>query len=378
MATPGILPGANDSEKLEALCQKTYKEQAVWFLNAFWDDHESDGERLWQYAEKCAEVDIDQHEEGNGLDEMQAHVFLEKFDEALTVRQMRTKLRETGAIAEKQRPKKVPLTHYLLFRFNVDWHVLVNASQGDNSKEVAEAQNKLEQVQAAFQESQARATESAAALRASAAAEREAAAREAEAKACEAEALAREEDARREEAPFKAAQEELEAALAEVKRQEDEYQGKIDDCIARSEQGGVVSRNKAKQELAVLQAEDPLPLRKAKITLSAAHKRAEKARAPFEAATKEAEAARAAATASANEASAARASAAEALAASEAAKAAADAALDEAMARVGEAEAYLEEIKNRPGCAKGALWWIERELHESKKYIPEARGGIRK
>lgn len=51
------------------------------FLNAFWDDHEGSAERLWQYAIKCAEVDIDRHEEGSGLDEMQAHVFLEKFDE---------------------------------------------------------------------------------------------------------------------------------------------------------------------------------------------------------------------------------------------------------------------------------------------------------
>ena len=56
--------------------------------------------------------------------------------------------------------------------------------------------------------------------------------------------------------------------------------------------GGVVSRNKAKNELAQLKAEDPLPLRKARITLEAALKRAEKTRAPFEAATKVAEDAR--------------------------------------------------------------------------------------
>ena len=31
-----LLPGANDLERLHALCGKTYKEQAVWFLNAFW------------------------------------------------------------------------------------------------------------------------------------------------------------------------------------------------------------------------------------------------------------------------------------------------------------------------------------------------------
>merc|ERR1711879_555469 len=102
------------------------------------------------------------------------------------------------------------------------------------------------------------------------------------------------------EAPFKAAQEELEAALAEVKAQEDAYNGKIADCEKRSEEGGVVSRNKAKAELAQLQAEDPLPLSRAKITLEAARKRAEKPRAPFEAATKVAQEARAAATEAAN------------------------------------------------------------------------------
>jgi hypothetical protein len=32
-----VLPGANDNEKLTALCKLTYKEQGVWFLNAFWE-----------------------------------------------------------------------------------------------------------------------------------------------------------------------------------------------------------------------------------------------------------------------------------------------------------------------------------------------------
>ena len=95
------------------------------------------------------------------------------------------------------------------------------------------------------------------------------------------EAEARAKEARALEAPFKAAQEEVERALADVKAEEDAYNGKINDATRRSEEGGVVSRNKAKAELAQLQAEDPLPLRKAKITLEAAQKRAEKARAPF-------------------------------------------------------------------------------------------------
>jgi len=27
---------------------------------------------------------------------------------------------------------------------------------------------------------------------------------------------------------------------------------------------------------------------------------------------------------------------------------------------------------------QGALWWIERELHEAKAYLPESKGGYRK
>jgi len=417
---PRVLPGANDHEKLQALAKLTYKQQAVWFLNAFWETNENAAETLWQYVHTCSDLDIEFHEEGCGLDEVNAHRFLEKFNETLTVRELRSKLRSTGALEESERPKLVPLTHFLLFKYSVDWHILVNASQGDNSEEIKKAQKMLDEVNAAFRESDEKHQQAAASLRAAEKSAAEAAAKEADAKAREAEAKsaanaaeadanaakAKEDDAKakeaeaiEQEAPFKAAQEELEAALAEVKRQEDEYQGKIADCEARSEQGGVVSRNKAKAELAQLRAEDPLPLSRAKITLEAARKRAEKTRAPFEAATKVAQEARKVATEAANAATesaaqAARAaeSAAQATAAASRARQAADdaraesekdkqaaaAAVEDAKRRVKEAEDYLEEIKQQPGCANGALWWIDRELHDAKAYVPESKGGYRK
>merc|ERR1712137_1261960 len=297
---PQVLPGANDHEKLQALAKLTYKQQAVWFLNAFWDTIESDAEKLWKYVHTCADLDCQDHEDGCGLDEVNAHRFLEVYGETLTVRELRTKLRSTGALEESERPKVVPLTHYLLFRYNVDWHVLVNASQGDNSNEIRKAQAMLNEVQAAFRESDEKHQHAAAKFREAEKSAKEAAAREADAKSTAAAAKAKEDDAKakeaaaiEQEAPFKAAQEEVEAALAEVNKQESEYQGKIQDCERRSEEGGVVQRNKAKAELAQLKAEDPLPLSRAKITLEAARKRAEKTRAPFEAATKIAEAARA-------------------------------------------------------------------------------------
>jgi len=104
-----------------------------------------------------------------------------------------------------------------------------------------------------------------------------------------------------------------------------------------------VAQNKAKAELAQHLAEDPLPLRKAKITLEAALKKAEKARAPFEAATKLAEDA-----------------------------------LEEARKKLADAENYLEEVKKKPGSSHGTFWWMDRELQEKKKFLPERKGGIKK
>jgi len=278
------LPGSNDNEKFTVLCGYTYKEQAVWFLNAFWDTlGEKEAERLWAYVDKCNSLDLQNNKNGTGLDEMMAHRFLEEFQETLTVRELRDKLRQTGAIAQSERPKTVPITHYLLFRYNANWHTLVNASQGDNQAELQQAQALLAQVQTALQEAEA------------------------------------------DDKAAKQAQRELTAALAELKKQEDEYNNKISDAQKRSETGGVVSRNKAKAELAQLQAEDPLPLRRAKITTEAAVKKAERTRI------------------------------------------AAEASLAAAKQRVKEAEDYLAEVRARGGSALGGIWWLERELHEAKK-----------
>jgi hypothetical protein len=443
-------------------------------LNAFWEAGLKGGagigpqaEVIWNYVQKAASID-QAKAGGSALDELEAHRFLEAFDEAHTVLQMRAQLRKTGALAENERPKTVPLTHYLLFKYEVDWHRLVNAPQGDNSAQIAEAQDKLQAVQDAFdastqadaeasaalkeavareaaakeseaqalkREAEAKATEADAVARENeakareadavareneakareadavareadaVARENEAKAREADAVATETEAKAREAEAREAEAPFKVAQEEVESALAEVKRQEDAYNSKTAELKAASEEGGVVSRNRAKVQLDAHLAEDPLPLRKAKITLEAANKKAEKARAPFlaatevasaarekaeasrkqaeaareqaEAARKQAEAARQQAEAARHQAEASRKQAEGARAAAEDAKARAEAAVEAAQASVREAEAYLQELLSNPGSGHGALWWIDRELTEKKKFMPVSKGGIR-
>jgi len=139
-------------------------------------------------------------------------------------------------------------------------------------------------------------------------------------------------DAVQSEAACKQAQAEVSAALAEVHRQEKEYNDKLSalEAGANDQSAGGVKRNKAANELAQLKGEDPLPLRKAKLTLGAANKKAEKATAAAQASVAAAEAA------------------------------------------FAEAERQLDAIKKAGGgAAKGRIWWMERELAEKKKFMPK-------
>ena len=61
---------------------------------------------------------------------------------------------------------------------------------------------------------------------------------------------------------------ELRAAVDDLKKQEDAYKGQISTLEAKAHDANAstVSKNKAAAELAQLKQEDPLPLRRAKIT----------------------------------------------------------------------------------------------------------------
>jgi len=328
------LQGSNDAEKLKDLGTRTYKEQSIWFLNAFWDAYgKSDAEKIWDFSHYFGELDLDKKAAGCALDELNAHRFLEKIHETLTVHALRENLRSTGAIGSNDRPKTVPIVHYLLFKYNSDFHYLVNAPQG-NREEIAKAERMLEAVNAAF---------------------REATAREEEARASENEARARENDARLREEELRAAQAELDAALAELQAQEHAFNSRTEELKRLSTTGGLVSQNRAKNELAQHLASDPLPLRRAKITQEAAVAKNERA-------TKAAAEARVAAEHARDAAVKAR--------------EAAEEAVEEARRKVEEAEAYLEEVKKSN--PEGAIWWLERELHEAKAYLPASKGGYKK
>lgn len=349
----------SDMQKFKELGQKPYAEQAKWFLNAFWEEVESNKNDIWTYTHDMIELDEKNGKEGSELEELIAHRFLEKRGETLTVREMRDLLRKIDIDSNKN----LSLSEYLVFRYKAaDPQALpdlVNSLQG-NKEAVAEAQRLLEAALAALAEASREADEAR-----QADAEAQAALRAAE--AAEAEAVAAENRCRELEAPLKAAEEEVRAAKAELQAQEEAYNSKKTELEDKSENGpGLVSRNKAKNELQQLLAEDPLPLRRAQTTTEAALRKAEKARAPFKAATESAEKVRADAVAAKQASDEAAAHAAQQRAEAEAAQAHAEASFREA-------EEYLEVAKK--SVPNGAIWWMEHELEEAKKFLPQSKGG---
>eukprot|EP01090_Pellita_catalonica_P021374 TRINITY_DN7987_c0_g1_i2.p1 TRINITY_DN7987_c0_g1~~TRINITY_DN7987_c0_g1_i2.p1 ORF type:complete len:350 (-),score=124.90 TRINITY_DN7987_c0_g1_i2:26-1075(-) len=312
-------------------------------------------------------------------------VFLESLGETKTVKQMREEIKESDLDFNK----RMALVEYCLWKYKKSVSDFVKVPIGSDS-EVAKAEAKLKQVQEAFQESNQRAAEAKEAYREAKESERIAKQRKQEAVESHAEAVKRDETAKAREAEaisreteLKEAQAELEEALAVLKAQEDAYNNKTADLKKKSETGGIVSRNRAKNELEQHLGQDPLPLRRAKITQEAAVKKANKATEAAKAAREEAEEA-ASAAATARTKAAADKAAAEAAAtqaesdriASEAANEAAAKALAEARQQLDEAVAYLQEVKAR--LPKGTAWWIDRSLEEQKKYLPQRKGGVAK
>ncbi|CAK9068533.1 Hypothetical protein SCF082_LOCUS34492, partial [Durusdinium trenchii] len=292
----------DDQRLLKELNSKTYKDQAIWFLNAFWKlgpafgEDEDKTERVWEVYNMCVQLDS-KGQDGNELNEFDAHRLLEKVDRALTVREMREVLREIDIDFNKS----MSLTEYLVFKYNVNWRELVHAPQGgvDEAK-LNLAQQKVDEAKEDIAASEKRASEAKASEKEAVAAEKEAIDAKAEAKDseqrakdAEEQAKSNEADAFREETRAKEAEQkcitleeeqravqvQVNEALETVKREEATFQAKIDELEATGsdDSKGIVTRNKAKAELAQLKSSDPMPLQRAKISQEAVVRRAERA-----------------------------------------------------------------------------------------------------
>jgi len=365
------------------LTAKTHTAQAVWWLNGFWEkgaDKEADtiygfvqtfkelehGGKIIELKGKAKES-APEYKEGSDIDEFKAHRFLETVGETLTVVELRKKLEAIDI----DKNKKMALSEYLLFRYKKTPEELVNSPQGDNQKEIAEAQAQVSALQKALTDLQQKFDEQKALL------EQQKVEEEASRKALEEQTVAEENakkalsDQQAAEAVLTKAKEELQAVVDEIAKQELEYKNKVAALEAKTQDESLstVVKSKAKNELAQLLGEDFLPLRKAKITQEAAVRKVAKEEKAAKAATEQAQAKADAANDARKAAEEQAAKAETARKESEEQAKIVEAAVTETQAKFDEAGATLEVLKKKSGSAFGALWWMDKELAEAKKFL---------
>ena len=128
-------------QEFAAICQKTHREQAIWWLNGTWaEPGPNSGEKvapeIWKIAHTFLEVDgtpvlyggkMKEFKENCDLDEFKAHRALEVLGEVMTVQQLRKHL----SALDIDNNKRMSLSEYLLNKYKrtPDW--LVAAPQGN-------------------------------------------------------------------------------------------------------------------------------------------------------------------------------------------------------------------------------------------------------
>merc|ERR1719145_463669 len=118
-----------------------YRDQAIFYLNAMWAEYGKEAETFWGYVELAGELDKAKGPDGNAMDEFEAHRFLEKNGQALTVVAMRQELKKIDIDTDN----KMSLLEYCVYHFKTDVKVLMSRPQGIN-EEVEKAEAALNEV----------------------------------------------------------------------------------------------------------------------------------------------------------------------------------------------------------------------------------------
>jgi len=314
---------------LKELGQLPYAKQCAFFINGMWTQGiEKDCNLIYTIYEKFVELDK-RGVSGNELDEFDAHRLLEAFDETLTVKDMR----ETMKLIDQDFNAMMSTIEYLTFKFGKTVKDVCESPQGDNTKAIEAAQRKLQQVMDALAEVETK-------LEAS--------------KQAVAEATEAHNKAQHEENVLRGLQAELETAVAELERVEQEMKDKMAklEAVLSDMSISTVKRGKSANELEQLRGEDPLPLRKAKITQEAALRKVIKQKVMAEISTQ---------------------NAAKSKAAAEDAKAELERAYVKLETQMADAAMEVEEAKSKGGEAHGDFYFIERSLFIADKSLPNKR-----
>lgn len=101
-----MLAGDNEKARLLTLNSKTYSQQAKWYLDAFWEQsfasNENAREEVWDQCQLIGNIDKKKGKNGSSLEEIKAHIFLEKACEAVTWVDMRSTLKDIDLDFDKK------------------------------------------------------------------------------------------------------------------------------------------------------------------------------------------------------------------------------------------------------------------------------------
>lgn len=155
------------------------------------------------------------------------------------------------------------------------------------------------------------------------------------------------------------------ASLNKLEETTSQRRADLESIIADNSKG-IVTRNKANAELAILLSEDPSSLRAARIKQAAVERKSAEAASKSKDAVIQAEKALHCARAAGKEANSRREIAAQALrSAEEAIPMAQDAFI--------KASNTLEEIKNKHKSGRGTIFFLNADLNEQKKFLPRSQ-----
>jgi DNA repair exonuclease SbcCD ATPase subunit len=323
-------------QKFKELSSLKYVDQLTWFLNGYIGGAQFDGAKAntcWDYYKAFVELDklgpTRAGENGTELDQFWSAKFLEDNDKAITALERKAALKELDV----DQSGKMSLLEYLTWKFKKGIDEVATLSQGDNQAAIAAAQKKLDIVQAQLRECEAKL-------------EQQKAAKEANEIAIE--------KLQKEEASLAQLQAELQAAVAALEAEQQAYNAKCSALETKIADPSTSSmqKSKAQNELAQLKGEDPLPLRRAKITQEAALRKVEKqlkqvAVAQEEAARKQA--------------------------ALEDAIKQLEAAYVQLEAKLAEAQKEVQKAKESGTGGQGAIYCMERVLFDADARLPTAR-----
>jgi hypothetical protein len=354
---------AQAKAKFAELSKLAYKAQMVYFLNGYLGGNSfsaADANVVWDFYKAFVELDklgADRKgEAGNELDQFWSAKFLEDNDKAITALERKaalkvkrihffffffffffsktlTSLNSLYKTIDVDASGKMSLIEYLTWKYKKSIDEVAVLPQGDNAAAIAAAQKRLDAVLVQLKECEERLEAQKAAKLAN---ERAIAALE------------------KEEAELSKLQEELKAAVAALEAEQKLYndkcnalQNKINDPSTSSMQ-----KSKASNELAQLKSEDPLPLRRAKITQEAAVRKTEKqlkqvALAKEEAARKQAELEKAIRDL--------------------------EAAYTALEGKIAEAQKELERAKSSGTGGQGAVYALERQLFDADAFLPTSK-----